>query len=207
MQTEPRRVFTAWHLHSPKKMASYVIFLGETGLVIRCWGPGRAPGPTHFQVAAREFSSFIDAQDFAMKDLYGKRSKGYRVFDTPVVLRFTMKSSLVNRLTTVSHQAPGESLVPLGLRRELFAAWNEGKYDPAAGLRNAVLTHYTAFLDRIYTLMEDVNVGRNPTSALTYVTTLDDAWRDIEDAHSLAKSALDTARQMIASRALGSSTA
>lgn len=179
---------TGWYMeyHDPSTNARkfYQVFVSDTGVCILRWGRIGTTG----QQSATPYSSFDEARDQGLKQVFAKKSKGYvqKYGD----FKFTCTKGALDKALR-------------GVSAELCDQWNvalqNGEFD---GAKASVLKHYADFAEKVKELMDRAATDDFDTSMKQF-EELERVWEEISDKHGEVEAAFSIAKMTLAQKLLG----
>lgn len=161
----------------------YNVYITEDGACILRWGRIHTQGQSSVSV----MSTYDDAHDLAMRQVYAKKSKGY-------TQQFASKHVIDAQAVRWAKEGNPDTLFSA-----IDQAQAEGAY---TGVRDAVLTHYADLAEKAQSLMARAD-GLDFEQVSIEYDHLKEVWGEIEEKHAEIAVAMSIAEATFAKKLLG----
>lgn len=171
---------TAWYMEYRDGTSDkfYHVIISETGVCMLRWGRRGAVG----QSSVNRYSSFDEARDQGLKQVFAKRSKGYeskysdqKFLATNTALEYALRGSITK------------------LVDEFNMSLANGQFD---GAKETVLKHYREFAEQVKELMDRAATGDTARTMDEY-EQLEKVWDEISDVHAEVSAAMSIAKMTL----------
>jgi predicted DNA-binding WGR domain protein len=180
-----------WYLENREDGHSkfYTCYVTDTGVLALAWGRIGTAG----QCKVEQYPAFVDARTIALRQVYAKAAKGYRIVEDE--FKFTVGQAgleLAAEHQTVVH-----------LNKIAEEAIRENKF---AGEQQSATQHYDSFIAQAERLMQ--RAATEPVAdVLADYSQLEAAWRELDDKHGIAETTLSLTGSMLRNALAGDSRA
>lgn len=164
VKTVKNYAVTVWYLEYQEGNSDkfYQVFISESGVCVLRWGRRGTAG----QHSTTRFSTYDEARDVGLRQVYAKKSKGY-------VEKYGDHKFMATKAALDRED-------PSMLDREFWASLEAGQFD---GAKEAVLKHYDDFSEQAKRLMERA-ATMDLDSVLAEYEQLEKVWEEINDQHA-----------------------
>lgn len=168
-------LFRAWRLTMQEGTHNkfYDVFAGEDGTLVLNWGRIGTSGQSKVEVHTAE-----EAKNMAMRQVYAKASKGYRVNVDDV--QFPVADQQVNNMRT--YQSGVTRMVQL-LDRHMNS-------DAFLQQQRLAMAHYDKFIEDANKVLDQAAQGQALENLLDSWNGLAEAWKELDDKHGHALAAV-----------------
>lgn len=168
---------TAWYMEYREGTSDkfYEVIISENGVCMLRWGRRGAIG----QSSVNRYSSYDEARDQGLKQVFAKKSKGY-------VQKYGDQKFMAST-NALDYALQGN---PALLTGEFADSLRNGQFD---GAKEAVLKHYADFAEQVKALMDRAATG-NTEMTMNEYEQLERVWAELDDKHAEVSAAMSIAK-------------